>query len=286
MRFRNRIGIIMADEHRDLTTLPADFASDDVRELSRAAMRHLSVATSSLSTRLKQRLDDLCETFLADDNDPRHEAISRMRRDGIATSEIIDYVIPELARILGRRWADDDLSFIEVAIGSARLQETVRGLVARELSQGFDTLDTDNADPEGIQTPRVLLVVPRTEEHTLGVFVAADQFRRFGYRVDIAVDQRPKQIAIAIQRRNYSMIGLTIAGRRALAASRELVDIIRSSAAFDTPIVLGGSLIGTEQDLKKTTGVDHVVKTVRDALDICGLNILELDPPRQMMANH
>ncbi len=283
---RKGIGTIMAHDQKDFTTLTAHLANDDVRELARSAFLGLTTTTGSLSDRLKFRLGDLCETFLADDNDPRHQAISRMRRDGIATSEIIDYIIPELARVLGQRWADDDLSFVDVAIGSARLQEAVRALVARELSQGFDTLDTETAGPNGIQTQRVLMVIPRSEDHTLGVFVAADQFRRFGYHVDIAVDQHPKQIATAIAQRHYSMVGLTIAGRRSLASTKDLVDIIRSNATQSLPIVLGGSLVETEQDLKTATGVDHVVKNVRDALDICGLDIVELDPPHKMMTAH
>lgn len=285
---RKGIGIHMADDQTNFVTQPSDLRGEDVRELARRTPQHVMHGSSArlpLSTSLQQRLNRLCETFLADENEPRHQVISRMRRDGIATSEIIDHVIPELALILGQRWADDDISFVEVTIGSARLQEAVRALVAREMAHNYDTLET-TAGPNGAHTPRVLLVIPRSEEHTLGVFVAADQFRRFGYHVDLAVDQHPKQIAAALGQRHYSMIGLTIAGRRTLASARELVDIIRTTMTQVTPIVLGGSLIESDQDLKKATGVDHVVRTVRDALDICGLNIVELDPPRKMMAGH
>lgn len=280
----------MADDSKSFAQDQAKLADHDVTELAKLALARLANPEGVRPRRSKgltERLDELCEAFLADNNDPRHQEIQRMRQDGIPTSEIIDHVIPAVAALLGQRWADDTLSFVEVTIGSARLQEAVRGLIAHELTKrvrGRHARET--AAQDRIHTPRVLMVIPRPEDHTLGAFVAADQFRRLGYDVDIAVDQHPKEIAVMLRERHYSMIGITIAGRRTLASSRELVDIIRSTVTRVTPIVLGGSLVETDEDLKKATGVDHVVRTVRDALELCGLNIVELDPSRPLMADH
>ncbi|ABD53080.1 cobalamin B12-binding domain-containing protein [Jannaschia sp. CCS1] len=270
---------------------PAVLVDGDVRELARIALQRLTQPNGlrvNRSCGLTDRLDDLCEAFLSDSNEDRHIVIHQMRLDGISANEIIDHVIPAVAAVLGQRWADDTLSFVEVTIGSARLQEAVRALIAHELSRDASNIhrDTLSAGPDRVHTPKVLLLVPRPEHHTLGAFVAADQFRRFGYDVDIAVDQHPKQVAATLRDRRYCMIGISIAGRRTLASTRELVDIIRATVTRVTPIVLGGSLLETDQDLKKATGVDYVARTVRDALELCGLNIVELDPPRELMADH
>jgi methylmalonyl-CoA mutase cobalamin-binding subunit len=206
-----------------------------------------------------------------------------MLHDGVSTVDLIDHVVPAVARLLGQRWADDDLSFVEVTIGSARLQEEVRGLIAKEKANGPDHI---GAPLCGKSAQRVLMVIPRAEEHTLGPFVAAHQFRRFGYDVDTAVDQSAKQIAIMLKQHRYCMVGLTTAGLKSLASTRDLVDIIRRTVAEGTPIVLGGSLITTEQNLKAETGVDYVVHSVRDALDLCGLSIVELDPPREIVQSY
>lgn len=281
----------MADDSRTFTQDQAVLASHDVNELARLALHRFAGPDGVILDRsagLTDRLDELSDAFLADSNDDRHQAIHRMRKDGISPDDIIDHVIPAVADVLGERWSDDTISFVEVTIGSARLQEAVRALIAHELSwSASGTHQTRNsADPGRVHTPRVLLVIPRPEDHTLGAFVAADQFRRFGYAVDIALDQHPKQIAVTLRDRRYCMIGISIAGGRTLASSRELVDIIRSTVTHVTPIVLGGSLSESDQDLKKATGVDHVARTVRDALEICGLDIVELDPPQEQVANH
>ena len=194
--------------------------------------------------------------------------------------EIIDHVIPEVARVLGQRWADDTLSFAEVSIGSARLQETVRALVARSITP----LNDEAGEP--LNAPRILLIVPQPEDHTLGTFVAADQFRRFGYAVDIIVDRPARQAALELRKHRYVMVGLTIGGRRTLASARELVDIIRNTATRATPVVLGGSFVETDDDLKQATGVDHVAVSVRDALEKCGLDIARADPSHNTMPSY
>ncbi|OAN73674.1 hypothetical protein A8B78_18005 [Jannaschia sp. EhC01] len=281
----------MADDSRTFAQDRAILADHDVTELAKLALQRLARpggARPVESKGLAERLDDLCDAYLSDRNEDRHQIIHQMRADGISTVEIIDHVIPAVAAVLGQRWTDNAISFVEVTIGTARLQEAVRALIAHGLSSTGTYLDNDknSAGPDRVHTPRVLLVIPRPEHHTLGAFVAADQFRRFGYAVDIAVDQHPKEVAVTLRDRRYSMIGISIAGRRTLASSRELVDIIRATVTRVTPIVLGGSLLDTDQDLKMATGVDHVARTVRDALEICGLNIVELDPPSKSVADH
>lgn len=280
----------MADDFKVLARDQAFLARHDVSELARLAIQRVADPKGMLqvqSPQLSGRLYELCDAFLSDSNEPRHAEIHRMRRDGIAISEIIDHVIPAIATLLDQRWLDDNLNFVEVTIGTARLQETVRSLVAHELSEAAaDIHNRQNVGAPGCaHTPRVLVVIPRPENHSLGAFVAADQFRRLGYDVDVAVDQHPKEIAVSVRERHYEMVGISVASRRTLAASRELVDIIRATVKRATPIVLGGSLSDTDQDLKQATGVDHVARNVRDALEKCGLNIVELDPPHILMAD-
>ena len=51
-----------------------------------------------------------------------------MRQGGVPAEDIIDTVLPQIAQHAGRRWMADDISFADVTIVTARLQETVRAL--------------------------------------------------------------------------------------------------------------------------------------------------------------
>ncbi|AHM03490.1 PpaA, heme-binding protein SCHIC domain protein sensory protein, regulator for photosystem formation [Roseibacterium elongatum DSM 19469] len=263
----------------------------DLRGFAHHAI-HLMTKTTYANTNLpKHRLDLMCQAFIDVHDDPRRLVIMRLRQNGVSVEDIVDIIIPAIARSLGQRWADDEISFAEVSIGSARLQETVRALGsptrAGHLGIGASIPDKPQADPAprtGDEAEkRVLLIIPRSEHHSLGAFVCADQLRRMDYAVDIAVDQHLRDITNTVRQRRYAMIGITAAGRRALASARDLVQCIRINTVRATPIVLGGSILESRSDLRKLTGVDHVASDMASALALCGLEsngrnaLLEVD---------
>lgn len=241
-------------------------------EVARLAARAIAVLLSDKDARKPEneaRLKLLGDAFLSENEETRHAVLTQMRRDGIPVVKIIDWVLPEVARQAGRRWAEDEISFADVTIISARLQETVRalggGARADRARRRHDTKESMAA------RPRILLIIPRPEQHTLGTFVAADQLRRRGYAVDIALDLHPRQVAEKVRKTQYCMVGLTASGRRTLASARDLVETIKASVTRVTPTVLGGSIVASCRGLREKTGVDHVVRDVDGALRACGL---------------
>lgn len=246
-------------------------------EVARLAVRAISVLLSEKGAQkpsMERQLELLGDAFLSDRDETRHAILARMRQGGVPAEDIIDMVLPQIARNAGRRWMADDISFAEVTIVTARLQETVRALGrgSRDGPSPRREAEARTASPRTVRAqPEVLLIIPRVEDHTLGTFVVADQMRRLGCTVDIAMDMHPRQVAEKVRKSRYQMIGMTAAGRRTLATTRELVETIRASVTRVTPIVLGGSIVEGGGNLKATTGVDHVVRDVPSALRACGL---------------
>lgn len=237
-------------------------------EVTRLAERAISILLSRSEARrvaADAQMLLLCDAFLSDEDEARRAIMNRLRQDGTGVTAITDDLIPELARYMGQRWADDEIGFADVTIGSARLQEAVRALGRSGGEFRAPGLSGDAG--------RVLLIIPRSEHHTLGTFVAADQFRRLGFHVDVALDQHPREVGERVLRKRYDMIGISAAGRRTLASAKELVEIIRGSVTRVTPIVLSGSIVTRGNNLKDYTGVDHVVTDVESAVRLCGLDI-------------
>ncbi len=280
------IGTTMADDRRDTGSVPAAVAGVDVHGLAREAIRLLAVQGSERPDPLQARLDYLCAAFLSEEEEMRHAAIQKLRQDGVSIPDIVDHVIPEIARVYGQWWADDELSFAEVSIGSARLQECVRSLVARDISGSLVGLTAAQSKARTRSLPPVLLIIPRSEDHTLGTFVAADQFRRFGYDVDIAIDSNIGQLTRKLWTRRYVLVGITIGGRRTLASTKELVEKIKATVTRVTPVVVGGSFVSFDKNLKQSTGADHVAVSVKDALTKCGLDIAGADPSEKTVPAH
>ncbi len=205
----------------------------------------------------------LSEAFIALDQSLHHEALLRLRQNGVSLTDIVDHLAPAIARSLGERWFADKLSFAHVSIGTARLQEVVKSFNTRQR----------NRPRQGAATRAVLLIVPRPEEHSLGAVVLANQFWRLGYESDVMVDARPSQVAQRLNGRKYSLIGISAAGPRTLASTKDLIDTIHRSVTHVTPIALGGASLGHGPDALARTGADFIAQDARSALRTCGLPI-------------
>lgn len=239
----------------------------EAAEIARLAQRAIAVLAADRPGRtdaLKLRWVQLCDAFIAAEEDRRHDMLLRLRQDGIKPTEIIDHIVPAVAQQMGERWFADEISFADVTIGAARLQETVRSLSWHDIGRSASSIDA----------PTILLVIPRGEHHTLGAFVLADQLRRRGYRVDVAVDRHPRQLHEMLRGKRYRMVGITVSGRRTLASARELVDIIRLTVTCVTPIVIGGAILDKGYDVIALSGADHTARDAGSALRRCGLKAL------------
>ncbi len=256
---------------------PASRQAIEAAEIARLARRAIAVLAADRPGRadgITQRLGQLCDAFLSLDEDERHDMVMRLRQDGVTTHEIIDHIVPAAAAMMGDRWFADEISFAHVTIGAARLQEAVRVLGWHDPSRHH----------RHVAAPALLLIIPRGEDHTLGAFVLADQLRRRGYQVDMAIDQSSRQVAEMLRKRRYSMVGITVSGRRTLASARELVDMIRLTVTRVTPVVIGGAILDKEYDALTLTGADHTARDAGSALRRCGLDpVLATASPQELV---
>ena len=235
----------------------------DVVALALKALKVLAARRSNVPLRTReQRVQDLCDAVLHKDESRQHAVVAQMVAGGVSTADIADVFITLAARKLGEAWVDDRLTFSEVTIGAARLQELVRSL--------------GHADAGGSVTVplghRILLVIPAEEDHTLGAFIAANQFRRYGLWVHLAIGQSPKELAETVAAQDFEMIGVSGAGRRAIGAVKNLVTSVKERCPNCAPVVVGGNMCKLENGVLELTGADFVTTSPRQAMGFCGLS--------------
>lgn len=236
-------------------------SAQEVEVMARQALQVLSSGVRGIAadTPLAQ-LFALTEAYIDSDEQRRHDTLARVMGNGVSANDMIESVVPDTARYMGELWAHDKLSFADVTIGAARLQETVRVMCERHA-------DTDPAE----ERPSVLLIVPRAEQHTLGVFVAAEQFRRQGVLVHLTLGNNPSEIVRLARKHRFAMIGISASSRRMLASVRELVKTIKSGLPRVTPIIVGGPITSLDINIKAMTGADHTTSDAAEALSFCGI---------------
>ncbi|MGR3467026.1 MAG: cobalamin B12-binding domain-containing protein [Shimia sp.] len=206
--------------------------------------------------------DGLVAALEAPDDTPARDALEKLRA-ALSDAEIVDVYIPAAAREMGERWCADTASFADVTIALARLQ----GLLKR-----IRPADAARAD-----APTVLIVVPRDTYHTLGADIVAHQVRRLGAAARIALDFDRRDLASLLETHDFDAVFISAASDQRLERIRALVEAVRQTSATPTPVVLGGSVLEQQTEIKALTGVDHLTTNVKEALQLCGLTIPNTD---------
>ncbi len=208
---------------------------------------------------------DVLDAFLnaAVADDPAHLAafLRDLVRMKMPPSAVADVYIPAVARELGRAWLDDRLSFLQVSVGSARLQSMLRAIGHQW------TADTGAVAHSGA----LLLVLPPHEQHTLGAMVLMGQLRRLGVSVRLAIGPSKLDLQRIFSQSRYDGVLISVAASGRLAELSGFVQQIRRAGWAGLPVVVGGPLLATEADLAARVGADAEATTLSAALRICGL---------------
>ena len=118
-------------------------------------------------------IDEFVQLLLTDELEVAYAYIDSVRVRGVSLSAVYLELLAPAARMLGELWEEDRVSFADVTVALCRLHDVMRNLSASQ-PPATDTL------PQG---RRALLVPMPGEQHTFGLVMVADFFRRAGWDV-------------------------------------------------------------------------------------------------------
>jgi MerR family transcriptional regulator, light-induced transcriptional regulator len=193
------------------------------------------------------------------------ELLGHFRRTHISLAMLADVYIPEAARRMGEDWLDDHLSWLDVSIGVARLQNLLR-----EISAAWTA---DQADSLGHGA--VLLLIPEGEQHTLGPMVAMGQLRRAGVSVCLRIAPSPRELTHLLDQRPFDGVLISVATDARLQSAIALIKLMRAMRKKLPPIVLGGPIVQEKPQLAACAGADFSCIDIDTAMKSIGLHHLE-----------
>ena len=183
------------------------------------------------------------------------------RKRRIKGERVIDVYIPAAVAIIGNAWHNDEMSVLQATIAFARLQDLLREL-------GIACTADQTGAANG---PRVLLVIPSREQHTISALLAASRMRRLGVSVRILFMAEPDEIRADLTERRYDAVFLSAANRSTVPACRQIVKSVRQACPAGIPVVIGGSITAIDPGAVADIGADVVADNVDNALASCGL---------------
>jgi methylmalonyl-CoA mutase cobalamin-binding subunit len=203
------------------------------------------------------------KAYLHQDGVDARQAIEDLvSRGGASPEEIADIFIPEIARRMGEDWCSDRMSFAEVTIGTSMLQAMLR-ILGREWHS-----DLKNVEKKG----SALVLVDANEDHTLGAFVLAGRLRRLGVSAKVDVLASPESAAAKLRHTPYDVVMISTSRLEAVGPVRSLVKSLRKAVPIPPPILVGGAITASDEDITSLTGADFATSDIDEALALCGLS--------------
>jgi methanogenic corrinoid protein MtbC1 len=216
-----------------------------------AALRRSEVAPESAES----SLDALSDALLSPDPEAAHRFVAVLCDRGATVETIcLDY-LAAAARRLGAGWEDDRLTFVEVTVGLARIQG-----VLLCLRGGFTPFATD-----GVRS--ALFASTPGEDHTIGVIMATELFRRSGWDVRLSLASSHDALIEVAAASSCAVIGLSLGGERCLEPLARLIPDLRA-ARPDARILVGGRLATARPDILARLGADALCPDAARAVEV------------------
>lgn len=182
--------------------------------------------------------------------------VEALRARGTALETVFLELLAPSARRLGELWKADLCDFTEVTVGLWRLHQLLR-----ELSPTFRNETEDDSLGR-----RVLLAPAPGEQHTFGLCIVAEFFRRAGWDVWGGPPAPGGDLPGIVRNESFALVGLSLSGEARLdgLASR-IREIRRASRNRAIRVMVGGQVFNDRPQLVALVGADATAVDGRQA---------------------
>ena len=199
------------------------------------------------------------QAYLHPGGDPARFLTERAEQDPRLGRLMVDGgVLGRVARDWGEGWERNDLSFVDVTVGAARLQSALRRLGRRAGAVGG--------------TGCLLLVVPAWEGHQIAPLLAAEAMRARGADIRVLAGMATADEVLAITGEAefdglLTSVGTDGARDRTLGFAAS----VRAGLVGTPPLIVGGPALSDRVDTIPPESADCVTNDPTEALAFCGL---------------
>jgi methanogenic corrinoid protein MtbC1 len=209
---------------------------------------------------------EFANLLIAEDSGAVSAYLADLRANGASLEWLYMELMGPAARRLGYLWEEDHCSIIDVTLGVGRLQQ-----VLRELSPEFQQY---RGLPD-IRRRALLLPVPG-EQHTFGLSVLMDFFRRAGWDLWGWPLLEDDDLINLVRNEWFGVIGLSVSAQVNLTGLSTLIRDLRSvSGNPDIGVMVGGPVFTKNPQLSQEVGADATAadaqQAVRQAEDLLNL---------------
>ncbi len=177
---------------------------------------------------------------------------------GVPVEAIYLGLLAPTARVLGDFWDNDVCDFVDVTMGMWRLQQIIHELAHR-----------GTVGSAGRADRRALFTVPPGDQHSFGLVMIEDFFRRAGWRTWSAADTPMTELCAIVAGQWFELIGVTVSAVEQLASlPAVLSNLRRASCNPGVGIMVGGRVFSEHPEWAAGVGADGTAVDAAHALDV------------------
>lgn len=196
---------------------------------------------------------------LANDAASCRNFVESLRMRGVSLRSVYLGLLGPAARELGAMWTRDECDFTEVTTALWRIQQ-----VMYDLSPEFQG---GSASQEPGKTRRIMLVPVPGSQHTLGILMVAEFFRKAGWRVWGEPLAQTADIMAALSQEHFDVLGLSIGSEPQLEDAQSLITELRKASRNPSLIIMaGGPVFVHHPEYAKSIGADICSMDAEDAV--------------------
>jgi methanogenic corrinoid protein MtbC1 len=196
------------------------------------------------------------QAAVTEDADVLIARLNGWRARGFDDQALCLELLAPAAKLLGFMWEEDLCGFNDVTVGLVRLQQVLHALP--------DPARTVEPDPDR----NALFATVPGEQHAFGLQLAADAFRRRGWRVTTATETDAQALLRQASVEVFDLVGLSAVQDCDPVEIRDLISSLRlRSLNPDVRIVVGGRLFDLRPDLVLVVGADGGGEDSRASVD-------------------
>jgi MerR family transcriptional regulator, light-induced transcriptional regulator len=181
------------------------------------------------------------------------EQLHQLCIEGVPVDSILLDLLAPAARLLGRQWENDSADFMQVTLGVGQMQRLLH------------ELDRDvPAVPDG--APRALFAAAPGEQHTFGLRLVCDFFRRAGWHVALEIGASSAALLERVRTEHFTLVGLSVSCEQNVAGVASLVaDLRRESCNHALGVMVGGRPFVDHPERVAMVGADATAIDARQA---------------------
>jgi methanogenic corrinoid protein MtbC1 len=181
----------------------------------------------------RERIEEFVEKLFDEESDDCRDMLEEALAESGDPQKVVEVLLEPAARIIGEKWCADECDLLKVTIAVSRMQRLFRRMAAET--------------PIGVvpDMSRCALLTPAPgEQHTFGLSVVDDAFRRAGWEVDCCGCDEEFDVYRLVASNHYQIIGISVSVERHLPDLASIGRKLRSRSRNKSIVLIaGGSLV-------------------------------------------